>query len=131
MRFFALIHAVIMGNPVSFPFLRPQIFRHAVDIVLNDGIGRRQNRLRGSIILLELDDFRPRIIFAEIQNVLHIRAAPRINALVSVADGANILRGPGNVFRHEILRVIRVLVLVDFNIPETPLPFFTNVFILQ
>ena len=102
--------------------LCPQTLRRSVRIVLDDRIRRIQDRLRRAIVLLELDELCLRIVLLEIHDIPKIRSAPGINTLVCITDRADILRIPCDVLRHQVLRMVRILIFIDQNIVESVLP---------
>ena len=59
-------------------------------------------------------------VLLELQNVLDVRAAPGVDALVFVADDADVLLRPGEQLHQLVLRTIRVLVLVDEQVTVAP-----------
>jgi hypothetical protein len=54
----------------------------------------------------------------EVEDVAHLGAAPAVDALVVVADHADVLRLAGEVHEQVELGRVRVLVLVDHQVPE-------------
>ena len=84
-------------------------------------ISRIQNCLRRTIILLEFQYFRPRIISLKINNILYIGAPPRVNTLVHIADHAKILLGADQHLSQNVLRVVGILIFIDQNITKAVL----------
>ncbi|MFT3786786.1 MAG: hypothetical protein QM770_11565 [Tepidisphaeraceae bacterium] len=88
----------------------------AVD-VLRDQLAREvQDVLRRAVILLKLDDVDLRIVALEVEDVPQVRAAPGVDALVGVADDANVAVLGRQRVREEVLGAIGVLVLVDEDV---------------
>ena len=73
-----------------------------------------------SIISLEPDHFCAGKIPFEPQDVFNIRAAPRVDRLIVVADAAQIAVRLGKEAEPKVLNDVRVLVLVDQDIAEAP-----------
>ena len=113
----------------------PQLLGFAPLIVGDDRVGRVENRLRRTIVLLEHDGLRIREILLEILDIADIRATERVNRLVGIADdrhprraypastnrrGIRLLIGidASKLADQHVLRVVGVLVLVDENIAE-------------
>ncbi len=80
----------------------------------------RENVAGRSIISLKPDHLRARKILLEPQDIFDIRAAPRVDRLIVVADAAQIAVGLGEQPQKKILNDVRVLVLVDQNVTEAP-----------
>lgn len=77
----------------------------------------RQNRRGAAVIRFQPDDRRTREILLEAQDVFHFRTAPGIDALIVVADAADIAVRLREQTEPEILHQIGVLVLVHQNVP--------------
>ncbi len=73
---------------------------------------------RRAVIALEPHDLRARKILLEAQNVFDFRTAPAIDALIVVADAADIATALRDQAQPEILRDVRVLILVDEDVFE-------------
>ena len=77
-----------------------------------------ENMRGGAVILLQLDHLGFGKILLEAQDVRDLRAAPRIDRLIIIADAADILMALGEQSQPEILRAVGVLIFVDENIFE-------------
>ena len=93
--------------------LGPELFAFAANVVGDDRAGGFKNDLRGAVVLLEADDAGVGKIFFELENVANVGAAPGIDALILVADGADVLVLAGQQLHQLVLRTVGVLVLVD------------------
>ena len=80
-------------------------------VVSDDGVGRVQDGLGRAVILLQADEAGIGELLLKIQDIFDRRAAEAVNALVIVADHANILPPPRQKRGQEILQVVRILVL--------------------
>ena len=98
------------------PLSRPELFAAAAGVVFDDGVGGVQNRVRGAIILLELDDFDLGKMLFQVEQVGDFRAAPAVNALVIIADDAEIAMLLGQRVDEIELRGVGVLVFVHHHI---------------
>src|SRR3546814_1130464 len=58
----------------------------------DDPRGRAENVRSRAVILFELDDRRAGEILLELEDILDLRAAPRIDRLIVVADAGDVLR---------------------------------------
>ena len=121
---------------------REQVLRFAVEIVRDDGVRRVEDVLGRPVILLEQDHLRVREVAFELGDVADVGPTERIDRLVAVAHDGERRPGDsatrvelhpgvcGHVVRrdrpHElpderVLGVVRVLVLIDENMPEPAL----------
>ena len=73
---------------------------------------------RRAVVRLEGDDPRAREVLVEVEDVLDLGAAPAVDRLVLVADGAERLRALAEELDEGVLRGVRVLVLVDQEVPD-------------
>src|SRR3546814_1174151 len=89
-----------------------------IAVVGNDAVGRIHDILRGAIILLQFEYLQVRVIFFKIQDVLDIRSPERINTLGIVTYHTDILMDSREPFYDQILGKIRVLVLVNHDVPK-------------
>ena len=105
---------------------RPHRFRLAAGIVVDQGIGRIEDHLGRAVILLQFDYRSFRVIFFKIKDVADIGAAPAVNALVRIADHAEVAvlcrQHPGQC----VLRVVGVLIFIDQDIAKPLLVFFPH-----
>ena len=83
--------------------------------------GGGENMAGGAIIALEPHGFRAGKILFEAQDVFDLGAAPTIDALVVVANAADVAPPLRDQPQPQILRGVGVLIFVDQNIFETPL----------
>ena len=65
---------------------RPERLGHAAHVVVDEGVGCRQNLGRRAVIIHHQNGLRSREGLVEFEEILHVGAAPRINRLVRVAD---------------------------------------------
>ena len=125
-----------------------QLLVLAVEVVADHRVRGIQDVLRRPVVLLEQDHLRVREVALELDDVADVGAAERVDRLVAVADdrqtragdaavstpqrtaervvGLEILRKLGRHRTREladerVLRVVRVLVLVDEDVAEPPL----------
>src|SRR3990170_4833043 len=83
------------------------------DIVRDDARRRVEDVLGGAVVLLELDDFSSRKIILKIEDVIDVRSTKTINTLIFVAHRGDVAGLPGQQLHQDVLRLVRVLVLVD------------------
>ena len=93
--------------------LGPELFAFAANVVGDDGAGGFQNDLRGAVVLLEADDAGVGKVLFELEDVADVGAAPGVDALILVADGADVFVLAGEELHELVLRAVGVLVLVD------------------
>ncbi len=85
----------------------------------DDSRCRAQDMRGRSVILFQPDDLRTRKVAFEPQDIFHLRAAPRIDRLVVVADAAQIAPLLRQQPQPQILDAVRVLIFVDHDVTET------------
>ena len=98
------------------PFRRPEILLVAHVVFGDDRVGGIQDRVRRTVVLFKFDLFRAGEIIREVKNVGHHGAAPGINALVVVADHADVHVFSGEQAQDAELRKIGVLILIHQQI---------------
>ena len=87
-------------------------------VVLDQRVRDAQDVLRGAVVLLHQEHGRVGVVAFEVEDVLDGRAAPRVDALVGVADDADVAVPRGQQVDQLVLRAVRVLVLVDQDVAE-------------
>ena len=121
---FRFVHLVFGGVQVDLragAVLRPERFALALRVVFDDGVRRVQNILGRAVVLLQPDDLRVLEGVFKAQDVFYCRAAELVDALVVVADHAEILVLFRKQAHERVLRVVCVLVFVDHQIFEAVL----------
>ena len=96
----------------------PQPLLLAIAVLANHGGGRVENHLRRAIVPLELHRHRFGVVALEVEDVLHVGAAPLVDRLVGIADDAEVAVDLRDAPDEHVLRAIRVLVLVHHNETE-------------
>ena len=79
-------------------------------------MGGVEDQLRRAVVALELDDGGIRPVALEVEDVAQVGAAPRVDRLVVVADDRQVAALPGERVDPQVLRAVRVLVLVDVEV---------------
>ena len=98
--------------------VREQVLRLALAVVLDDGVRGAQDRVRRAVVLLERDRARAWEVALEVEDVADVGAAERVDRLIRVADGAEVAVLGREQLQQPVLRVVRVLVLVDEDVAE-------------
>ena len=93
--------------------LGPEFFALAAEVVGNHGAGGGEDVLRGAVVLLQADDAGVGEVLLELEDVADFGAAPGVDALVLVADGAYVFLFAGEELHELVLGTVGVLVLVD------------------
>ena len=83
---------------------------------------RAQDRVRRAVVLLERDRARPGEVALEVEDVADVGAAEGVDRLIRVADGAEVPVLGREQLQQPVLRVVRVLVLVDEDVAERLAP---------
>ena len=99
-----------------------QVLRLPVGVVLDDRVGRAQDRVGRAVVLLQRDDVRSGEVGLELRDVADVGSPERVDRLVLIADGADVLVLGAEELEKPVLRVVRVLVLVDEDVAERSLP---------
>ena len=107
---------------VALAELRPEPLRLTVTIVVDDGVGGLEDRVRRAVVLLEGDDPRAGEVVLELRDVADVRAAEGIDRLVRVSDGEHVPVLRCEELQEAVLGLVRVLVLVDEDVVEGALP---------
>ena len=76
--------------------------------------------------LFEADDFSFGKILFEFEDVANVGAAPGVNRLVLISDGANVVALAGEHAHEFVLRAVRVLIFVDEQVLEAAVVVFAN-----
>ena len=107
----------------------PEIFALSLLIVRNNGVGGVKYRLSRAVILLKANDLCVFILLFKAQDIFYSRAAEAVDALVVIADDADILMPRREQRREHILRVVRILILIDHYVFEAVLIVFAGLLI--
>ncbi len=102
--------------------LRPEPLRLAVAVVVDHRVRRLEDRVRRAVVLLERDRAGAGEVALEVEDVADVRAAEGVDRLVGVPDHQQVLVLAGDQLEEAVLRVVRVLVLVDEDVAERVLP---------
>ena len=96
--------------------LRPELLVRARDVLRDDRVRGVEDQLRRAVVLLELDDRRVGPVALEVEDVADVRAAPAVDRLVVVADDREVAVLRGERLDPQVLRPVRVLVLVHVEV---------------
>ena len=100
-------------------------------VVANEAIGRLNNILRRTIVLLQLKELALRIDVLKVKNVINVRTTKTINALRIVAYHTDVLLLAGELRDNLLLHGVGVLKLIDQHIAETRSIFLADVFVFM
>ena len=126
-RFILLAERGVHVQRAALCVFRPQRFPLALGVVFNHRVGRVQNVFGRAVVLLQADHLRARERFFKAQNIFNGRAAEFINALVVIADNAQILIFLRQQRHKQILGMVGVLILVHHVVVEAVLVVFQHV----
>ena len=116
--FFIRIVHMEQLDQLAFLVLRPEAFGLPVPVVLDHGIGRIQDILRGAVVLLQTDHLGIRKDLLELQNVFDICAAEFVDRLVVIAHNTDVvILGCQETHKHK-LRGVGILILIHGDIAE-------------
>ena len=91
-----------------------------LQVVGDDGRRRGQDHLGGAVVLLEADDLGLGEVRFEVEDVADVGAAPRVDGLVRIAHHREVAVVLGQPSHEQVLRPVRVLVLVHHHEAEAP-----------
>ena len=107
----------------SFLVVGPDFLGNPVLVMFDDGVGKLHDMLGGTVVLLQFELDRFRVVVLEIQYVLDIGPPETVDALGIVAYHADVLVSGGQFLYDEVLGIVGVLVLVHHDILESLLVF--------
>ena len=119
-----LVVGDVADHLLAIALVGPQPLLAPVGVARDHGVGRRQDPLRGAVVLLQHDRVGVGEVLLELDDVADVGAAEGVDRLIGVADDAQLSGGhAGRRGRHQladqrVLRVVGVLVLVDQHVPE-------------
>ena len=102
--------------------LRPEVLLLALAVVRDDAVRGAEDVVRGAVVLLQRDRPRAGEVALELEHVADVGAPEGVDGLVGVADRAHVPVLLGEELQEPVLRVVRVLVLVDEDVAERLLP---------
>ena len=110
------------AHGIALAELGEEVLRLALAVVRDHGVRRAEDRVRRAVVLLERDRARAGEVALELEDVADVGAAERVDRLVGVADGEKVPVLSGQELQQPVLRVVRVLVLVDEHVAERLAP---------
>ncbi len=117
-RLFDLIAGAHVENLLAALFVGPELLLFASAVATDHGRCRVENDLGRSVVLLEAHDHGFRKILFEVEDVLEVGAAPFVDRLIGVADHAEVAMNLSESLDQQVLRTVRVLILVDHDVFE-------------
>ena len=117
-RLVLLVEDGLDEHPIARTRIGPEGLALAARVILNDRIRRVEDVLRRAVVLLQADRAAALVLLFKIQDVCDIRTAELVDALVIVADDADVSLLPHELLHQKVLQPVRVLILVDEHIAE-------------
>ncbi len=114
-----LVAGLLPQHRVAAVAVGPQALAAAIEVVLDDRVGRLQDDRSRPVVLLQLDDLGVGEVAVEVEQVARLGAAPAVDRLVVVADHGQVARVSGQVPHQPVLHQVGVLELVDQDVAET------------
>ena len=102
--------------------LGEEVLRLPLAVVVDDRVGRAEDRVGRAVVLLQGHDARAREVLLELDDVADIGRTEAVDRLVPISDGADIAVLRAQELEQAVLGVVRVLVLVDEDVAERALP---------
>ena len=122
-----LVVGKVVEQQVSPVLVCPELLALALAVVGDDGVGRVQNVGGTAVVLLKPDHPAVFVLILKAEDVFDRRAAEFIDALVVVADHADVAPAPREQRRELVLQAVGVLILVDQHVAEAALPVLQHV----
>ena len=97
---------------------RIALLGYTARVVGYQGVGRVHDCGRGAVVPLQAEDAAVRIVLAEVQYVLDLRAAEGVDGLAVVAYHADVPVDGRQLLENQVLGVVGVLVLVHHYVEE-------------
>ncbi len=116
LRLFLLVVRLEALDRAAAGLLRPELLVGPLRVARDDGVGGVEDELRRAVVPLELDDRRVGVVALEVEDVADVGAPPAVDRLVVVADDGQVAVLRGERPDPEVLRPVRVLVLVDVEV---------------
>ena len=86
--------------------------------MLDQGVGDGEDVRGGAVVLLHQEDLGVGVVALEVKEVLDRRSAPGVDALVGIAHHTDVPVLVRQQVHQLVLGPVRVLVLVDEDVPE-------------
>ena len=126
-RLVVLVLGLDHAHRLAVAELAPEPLLDPARVVLDDRVGRVEDALRRAVVLLQPHDARVGEVALEVEDVADVGAAPGVDRLVGVAHDHDVAVRVGEQPDDAVLRVVRVLVLVDEQVVERSLPALAHV----
>ena len=110
------------AHGISLAEVGEEPLRLALGVLLDQLVRGAQDRVRRAVVLLERDDLRPGEVLLELEDVADVRGPEAVDRLILVPDGADVPVLAAQELQESVLRVVRVLVLVDEDVAERLAP---------
>ena len=102
--------------------LRPEVLLLALAVVCDHRVRRVEDRVGRAVVLLERDHAGLGEVALELEDVPDVGASECVDRLIWISDHHQVPVLAGEQLEQPVLRVVRVLVLVDQHVPERLLP---------
>ncbi|CUI80596.1 Uncharacterised protein [Achromobacter xylosoxidans] len=110
--------------------VRPQLLLEQLGVLLDHLVGRSQDALHRTVVLLQLDELEVRIVGGELGQVLDGGAAPGVDGLVIVSHRGEHGARAGQQLHQAVLADVGVLVFVDQQVTHAVLPARAHLFVV-
>ena len=120
-RLVDLVEGRVTSDRLALAVLGPEVLAEPSRVVGDQCVGRGQDVAARTVILLQPDDLRIRVITLKGLNIFDLRAAPAVDRLIVVADGEEVVVRPGQEAQPSVLDGVGVLKLVDQDMREASL----------
>ena len=115
-RFVLAVGSFVVADLRAAAALGPQVLALALDVVRHHRRRGLQDVLRRAVVLLQADDAGLGKVLLELQDVADVGAAPGVDALVLIADRADVVLAARQHAHQLVLRAVGVLILVNQDV---------------
>ena len=119
--FLDLVIGLVNDGRIAGFVLGPKRLVQTLRRLLDHSVGDTQDRLGRSVILLQANHLRLRMVALEVQDVADIGRPPGVDRLVGVADNGQVSGARRPCTRQPVLHQVGVLEFVDEHVPVTVL----------
>ena len=109
----------LQGQSLALLILAEHILVYLSFVLAYQAIGSLHDKLRGTVVLLQLKEARTLILLLEIEDVIDIGTTETVDALCIVSHHTDTSVLAGQLQDDLLLGVVRILILIDQHIAET------------
>ena len=116
--FFHITVCLVHTNGLSLLLFREHFLAYLPLVLFYQAVGRADNGLGGTVILLQLEDLRIGIYFRKVENIVNIGTTEGVNTLCIIPHHTDMLMVLGKLQHNAVLCKIGILILIYQNVTE-------------